>query len=381
MLVNPAAAQILGYRASDLGGRELHTLVLHSRADGSPFPYEESPLADTLRSGRKHRVRGQVLWSKSGDKVPVDLTTAPVRDGEQLVGAVMTFTDRRPYEALAEEKKSEAAKHAEEIEKLTGRHTQELEKLREQHIEEFEKLREQRTAELSELTERHEEELAAGEERYAALGEREKDRYEALAARHEQLLAVLGHSLRGPLDQLRGELGKLAADDAGQLWPEANQVLHHLTAGYSRITTLVDNVLGYQRLDSGDDDLVRTAVDARRGRRGRCRRGRRADRARDGCSSPCTRRPSRPRWTSSGSRRHSPISSRTWRGSTRQATRPSRPVATWTTRSSSPPRSAVRSSGSRCAGRTPGETRCTSRSCAGSCGHTAVCCRRTRCRG
>ncbi|MER6093404.1 hybrid sensor histidine kinase/response regulator [Streptomyces bluensis] len=249
VLVNPAAAQILGYRASDLGGRELHTLVLHSREDGSPFPYAESPLADTLRSGRKHRVRGQVLWSKSGNKVPVDLTTAPVRDGDQLVGAVMTFTDRRPYDALAEEKQTETAKHAEEIEKLAAEHAEELGKLREEHA-----------GELDELRERHAEELAAGDERYAALGERAKDRYEALAARHEQLLAVLGHSLRGPLEQLRGELGKLAADDAGQLWPEANQVLHHLTAGYSRITTLVDNVLGYQHLDSGDDDLVRTAV-------------------------------------------------------------------------------------------------------------------------
>ncbi|MEW2396605.1 PAS domain-containing protein [Streptomyces sp. NPDC046862] len=249
VLVNPAAAQILGYRASDLGGRELHTLVLHSREDGAPFPYAESPLADTLRSGRKHRVRGQVLWSKAGDKVSVDLTTAPVRDGDQLVGAVMTFTDRRSYDALAEEKKNEAEKHAEEIEKLSAEHAEELGTLREEH-----------TGELDELRERHAEELAAGDERYAALGEREKDRYEALAARHEQLLAVLGHSLRGPLDQLRGELGKLAADDAGQLWPEANQVLHHLAAGYSRITTLVDNVLGYQLLDSGDDDLVRTAV-------------------------------------------------------------------------------------------------------------------------
>ncbi|MFE9631602.1 PAS domain-containing protein [Streptomyces sp. NPDC006463] len=177
VLVNPAAAQILGYRATDLGNRELHGLVLHSRADGSPFPFEESPLADTLRSGRKHRVRGQVLWNKAGQPVAVDLTTSPVRDGEQLVGAVMTFTDRRPYDALA--------------------------------------------------------------------------------ARHAQLLAVLGDSLRGPLDELRGELATLAADDAGQLWPEANQLLHHLAAGYSRMTTLVDNVLGFQRLDAGTDRLTK----------------------------------------------------------------------------------------------------------------------------
>ncbi|WP_369365847.1 PAS domain-containing protein [Streptomyces sp. CG4] len=249
VLVNPAAAQILGYRAGELGGKELHALVLHSRPDGSPFPYEESPLADTLRSGRKHRVRGQVLWSKGDAKVSVDLTTAPVRDGDQLVGAVMTFTDRRPYEALAEEKAAQEKAHAEEVERLTEEHASDLTALRQSHVTEVEELREQ-----------HVEELAAGEERYAALAEREKDRYEALAGRHEQLLTLLAQSLRGPLDELRRDLAALAADDAGQLWPEANQVLHHLSAGYSRITTLIDNVLGYQRLDAGTEDISRTKV-------------------------------------------------------------------------------------------------------------------------
>ncbi|WP_157869214.1 PAS domain-containing protein, partial [Streptomyces atriruber] len=249
VLVNPAAAQILGFRASDLGGQELHPLVLHSRADGEPFPYEESPLADTLRSGRKHRVRGQVLWSKSGAKVPVDLTTSPVRDGDQLVGAVMTFTDRRPYDELAEKHEAALARHAEELRAAA----------------------EERAAETRAAEEQRAEELAAEQERYAALAEREKDRfeelaerekarYETLAARHEQLLAVLGSSLRGPLDELRRELAALASDDAGQLWPEANQVLHHLSAGYARMTTLVDNVLGYQRLDAGDEQLSLTPV-------------------------------------------------------------------------------------------------------------------------
>ncbi|MFJ4871074.1 PAS domain-containing protein [Streptomyces sp. NPDC088757] len=204
VLVNPAAAQILGHRAGELGGRELHPLILAKRADGEPFPYEESPLADTLKSGRKHRVRGQVLWTKKGEQVPVDLTTAPVRDGDQLVGAVMTFTDRRPYEQLAEQ---------------------------------------------------HAAELADRAERAAAEREAQQERYASLAARHEQLTAVLAESLRGPLEELRTQLGALAADDAGQLWPEANQVLHHLAAGYARMTALVDNVLGYQRLDAGAEEL------------------------------------------------------------------------------------------------------------------------------
>ncbi|MFI0906560.1 PAS domain-containing protein [Streptomyces sioyaensis] len=180
VLVNPSAAQILGYRASELGGKELHPLIHHSRADGSALPWEDTPLADTLKSGRKHRVRGQALWAKDGRAVSVDLTTAPVRDGDQLVGAVMTFTDRRAFDALA--------------------------------------------------------------------------------ARHSQLLAVLDQALRGPLEELKGELGTLASDPAGQLWPEANQILHHLAAGHARMTTLVDNVLSYQRLDSGKEKLNRTKV-------------------------------------------------------------------------------------------------------------------------
>jgi PAS domain S-box-containing protein len=101
VLVNPAAAHILGHRAGELGGRALLPLVMHSRADGSPLPPEESPLADTLVSGRRHRVRTATLWRKDGSPVTVELSTAPVRDGDQLVGAVMTFTDRTAYLNLA----------------------------------------------------------------------------------------------------------------------------------------------------------------------------------------------------------------------------------------------------------------------------------------
>ncbi|MER5438303.1 PAS domain-containing protein [Streptomyces sp. NPDC002790] len=282
VLVNPAAAQILGFRASDLGGQELHPLILHSRPDGEPFPYEESPLADTLRSGRKHRVRGQVLWAKSGAKVPVDMTTAPVRDGDQLVGAVMTFADRRSAEKQAVEHAEEIARRDEAAEQEREEHAAELRRVGEEGAAELARVREELGSELtsvreelgSELTsvrealtgelaavrEQHAEELSAEKERGASLAEREKDRYEALAARHTQLLAVLGQSLRGPLDELRRELSQLAADDAGQLWPEANQVLHHLAAGYSRMTTLVDNVLAYQTLDEGGSLLSRTKV-------------------------------------------------------------------------------------------------------------------------
>ncbi|MHA6761799.1 hybrid sensor histidine kinase/response regulator [Streptacidiphilus sp. PAMC 29251] len=184
VLVNPAAAHILGYRASELGGQELLPLVQHSKADGTPQPAEESPLADTLTSGRKHRVRTAVLWRKDGRPVHVELSTAPVRDGEQLVGAVMTFTDRTAYLSLA--------------------------------------------------------------------------------ARHEHLTAVLREELDEPLTRLQGTLERLAADPAGQLWPEANWVLRRLAADCARTSRLVDGVLSYQRfdaaLDAGRETLERRPV-------------------------------------------------------------------------------------------------------------------------
>ena len=187
VLVNPAAAQILGFRASDLGGKELHPLILHSRADGEPFPYEESPLADTLRSGRKHRVRGQVLWSKSGAQVPVDLTTAPVRDGDQLVGAVMTFTDRRPYEELTQQH-TDRGRRADRAARRRDRRAQP-----------------RATApEVAALTERHAAESADRTERYASELEEQSERLD------------LTRSPAHPADRRAGRVAARAAGGAAR---------------------------------------------------------------------------------------------------------------------------------------------------------------------
>jgi PAS domain S-box-containing protein len=93
VLVNPAGAKILRYRAADLGGQNVHELLTHSRADGTPLPESDCPLLDSVRTGAKHRAVDSVLWRSDGGPVYVDLTTAPVYEGENIIGAVMTFVD------------------------------------------------------------------------------------------------------------------------------------------------------------------------------------------------------------------------------------------------------------------------------------------------
>ncbi|MGW0662538.1 PAS domain-containing protein [Streptodolium elevatio] len=102
VLVNPAAARILRHRASDLGGKSLHELLQPKKADGTPMPADECPALVTLKTGRKQRLRDQVLWRGDGEAVPVEMTTAPILLGEAVVGAVMTFTDTSRERTLAE---------------------------------------------------------------------------------------------------------------------------------------------------------------------------------------------------------------------------------------------------------------------------------------
>jgi PAS domain S-box-containing protein len=101
VLVNPAGAKILRYRAADLGGQNVHELLTHSRADGTPLPDSECPLLDSVRTGAKHRAVDSVLWRSDGGPVYVDLTTAPVYEGENIIGAVMTFVDNSAARAVA----------------------------------------------------------------------------------------------------------------------------------------------------------------------------------------------------------------------------------------------------------------------------------------
>lgn len=101
--VNPAAAAMLGYTADELLGAPMHATVHHSRSDGSPYPPEECPIYAAFRDGTVHRVETETLWRKDGTALPVEYTSTPIWEDNQLIGAVVTFRD------ITERKRSEEA--------------------------------------------------------------------------------------------------------------------------------------------------------------------------------------------------------------------------------------------------------------------------------
>lgn len=105
-VVNPAAAQMLGYQPEELLGRNMHALVHHSRPDGSPYPEQDCPIRGSLRNLDTIRVANEVFWRKDGTPLPVEYIARPQIEtpdpeslapgesaGSHAVGVVVAFTD------------------------------------------------------------------------------------------------------------------------------------------------------------------------------------------------------------------------------------------------------------------------------------------------
>ncbi|MET0279387.1 MAG: sigma 54-interacting transcriptional regulator [Pseudorhodoplanes sp.] len=91
--VNPAAERMLGWNADDLVGKDMHSIVHHTHADGSHYPAIHCPIYAAFRDGAVHQVDNEVFWRKDGTSFFVEYTSTPIRDRGSVVGAVIVFRD------------------------------------------------------------------------------------------------------------------------------------------------------------------------------------------------------------------------------------------------------------------------------------------------
>ncbi len=71
----------------------------------------------------------------------------------------------------------------------------------------------------------------------------------------DELVSVVGHELRTPLTSIRGSLGLIEAGVAGELPPEAQEMVAIARANAERLARLVDDTLDLERLEAGRVDI------------------------------------------------------------------------------------------------------------------------------
>lgn len=92
--INQAGAEMLGFTSDEMVGKRVHSLMHHTRADGSDYPEEECLMYQSFTEGVKGTRDDEVLWRKDGSSFPVLFNSVPIMDAEdELVGAVIVFLD------------------------------------------------------------------------------------------------------------------------------------------------------------------------------------------------------------------------------------------------------------------------------------------------
>ncbi len=90
---NPAAEKMVGWRADELIGKKVHSIIHHSKPDGTPYPPEECRIYAAYRDRNVHQVDDEVFWRRDGASFPVEYTSTPIVENGTLFGAVVTFRD------------------------------------------------------------------------------------------------------------------------------------------------------------------------------------------------------------------------------------------------------------------------------------------------
>ena len=91
--VNPTGARLLGYPPAELTHRQAHEAFHAPGEDGTPFPWEGCYIAQSIRDGTVASSEQDTYVRRDGSRVPVEITSSPLVDGERIRGAVVAFRD------------------------------------------------------------------------------------------------------------------------------------------------------------------------------------------------------------------------------------------------------------------------------------------------
>lgn len=208
--VNRAVLNCLSYETQQIVGHPIETFLIHEELfDQNSYAY------NLLRAGQLKDFEAEFL-TKSGEKVLISLSSAPLaasRGGAHIVAIVRDIREM---------------KHLQEREKALIQQTAEIEKNRAHELE-------TKNQELNKINEALENKT----------GELTRSNQEL-----EQFAYVSSHDLQEPLRMVSSYMRLLEQEYKGKLGEEADKYIHFAVDGAFRMQALINDLLSYSRVSS-----------------------------------------------------------------------------------------------------------------------------------
>jgi len=123
--VNQSFLNLLGYEEAEVIGKNIHSLIHHSYADGSPYPIEACCVSKSYQEKTRMHRDDECYWHKDGRAISVEYWAYPMFEGDDVVGSVVTFLDisaqlKAEYERSQMEKQVQHSQRLESLGILAG---------------------------------------------------------------------------------------------------------------------------------------------------------------------------------------------------------------------------------------------------------------------
>jgi two-component system sensor histidine kinase VicK len=240
-VVNPAAAQMLGYKVEDILGRNMHELVHHTRTDGTAYPKDECPIQASLANRTTIRVSNEIFWRKDGTSFPVEYVARP-----QIEAEVDDVLDRASGRTLGARNENQLALPG--LTESSGS----IPRAGAQVVP------------ISSASHR----IAGAAEEAAGADEIEDGRAvgvvvaftdiserNALDRMKDEFISTVSHELRTPLTSLRAALGLIAGGAITARPEKVRQMMDIAIGNTDRLVRLVNDILDLERIGSGKAEL------------------------------------------------------------------------------------------------------------------------------
>jgi PAS domain S-box-containing protein len=93
MFLNPSGEKMLGYEQKEFLGKPNHSLIHHTKADGTDYALKDCPIYKTTQDGISRQIKEEIFWRKDGSSFLVDYNTYPIVENGEINGACVVFID------------------------------------------------------------------------------------------------------------------------------------------------------------------------------------------------------------------------------------------------------------------------------------------------